>query len=79
MNVLALAISSVHAGASLTSEVKNTSVILSKRMKSFDLIESQKIDFICLMTQMKARNSIIQNVLFNIDWNVLLTVSKINQ
>lgn len=49
--------------------------IVSKVVDDSESNELQKIDFSFSMEHMNTRNLNVENILFTIDWNVLLTVS----
>lgn len=63
------------SGSDLTKEAENTSVIISKIMNELDYSEVHKAEFIFLITLTKSRNINVQNILFVINWNMLLAVS----
>lgn len=65
----------VKSGSDLTKEAETTAVVISKIMNEFQCSESQKSNFILLITQAKARNVNVQNIMFAINWNLLLSVS----
>lgn len=65
----------VKSGNDLTDEALKTSVLISKIMNEFDHSESQKTDFMFLITQVKARNVNVKNKMFTINWKLLLAVS----
>lgn len=76
MNLLTL-ITPIYATSSLTKEAEGTALIISKIMNESVLNEYQKIDFMFFITQVRARNLNVQNMFFKINWNVLLTVSRV--
>lgn len=65
----------VKSGSDLTEEAGMASVIISKIMNEFHFSESQKIDFMFFITQVKARKVDVQNSMFTINWKLLLAVS----
>lgn len=76
MNLLTL-ITPIYATSSLTNEAEGTALIISKIMNESVFNEDQKIDFMFFITQVRARNLNVQNMFFKINWNVLLTVSRV--
>lgn len=64
------------AGSYTTKEAENTKIIIGKVISETVLNDSEKINFMYLMSQLRSRNLNLENVLFKINWNVLLTVSR---
>lgn len=66
----------LHSASSLTSTGENTAVLVGKIMKtqSSELDQSHENALVFLMTHIRARNLNVQNFLFMINWNILLTV-----
>ena len=64
------------AGSKLKAEAKATASITSQIMNQTEWNETQKLDFMFLMTQINSRNHSVQNKLFNFDMKTFLTVSS---
>lgn len=80
MTIQALLITTViYSGSVTTKEAEKTGVILNNLMNDLEPNETQKIDFIYLMTQIRSRNLNIQNKFFKLNWNVFLSVSTLTQ
>lgn len=73
---LFMMISIVCIGSLTTSEAEQTSVILTKVSNEFLLDDSQKIDFVYFLAKAKTRNLNLSNSLFDINWNIFVSVSK---
>lgn len=65
----------IYSASKATEEGESTLKIVSSSMDVRRLNNSQKIDLICMLTQMKMRNLNFQNVFFRINWPVVLAVS----
>lgn len=65
----------IYFASSLTREAKNTTKYLSQTMVNSEFSDSQKLDLIYFMAQLRARNLKIENILFTLDWSVLVAVS----
>lgn len=80
MNVIGISIHAllvfgvVHFASSLKREAKNTSKALSQATVNSQFSDSEKLDFIYFMSQLKSRNLKIRNILFELDWNILTAV-----
>lgn len=70
-----ITIITVYFGCKATEEAKATIQYFSNTMNIMKLSDSQKIDIVCLITQMKLRNINFQNMFFRINWSVVLAVS----
>lgn len=75
LNQLTLITTVVFTGSITTAEAEKTALIYNKTTSLSELNENQKIDYIYLMTQIRSRNLNIQNIFFNLNWNVFLAVS----
>lgn len=64
----------VYAGSSATKEAAKTKICIGKLMNESHLNDSEKINFLYFMSQLCSRNLHLENALFKINWNVLLTV-----
>lgn len=64
----------IYAGSSATKEAERTKTHFSKVVNESILNDSEKINFLYFMSQLQARNVNLENALFKINWNVLLTV-----
>jgi hypothetical protein len=62
-------------GDSTTKEAQNVAEFLGKLMNTKQLLNEEKLNLMFLMSQVQSRNLCIQNEIFKINWNVLLTVS----
>lgn len=68
-----------HFGSSLAKETRKTITMFSKTMNSLAVDgDSQKVDLIYVLSQLKSRNVIIQNDVFPIDWKAFVSVSVID-
>lgn len=67
----------IYFARAATVAAKTTLRIASKSMKGTRFSDSQKIDMICVLTQMKLRDVNFQNIFFRFDWPILLAVSMI--
>lgn len=63
----------IFTGSNVTSEARATPKILSKFMS--EQSESDKIDFMHFVAQIRTRNLDVENFLFKINWNAFMTVS----
>lgn len=62
-------------GALVTSRANSTIAIAGKIMNKFSFDKDQKAELVFVLTQMRSRNLKVENFLFVINWNSLLTVS----
>lgn len=67
-----------YSGTVVSKAAKRTPKIISDLMNGSSVSESQKIDFIFFMTQIRSRNLNIENDLFTINWRLTLGVSFAN-
>lgn len=68
----------IYAGSSATNEAERTKTNFRKAVNESILNDSEKINFLYFMSQLRARNVNLENALFKINWNVLLTVKPKN-
>lgn len=73
---LAFKITAIRTGSSTTKEGLKTQILFSKVLRDENFDEMQKLDLVCFMTQVKARDLNLQNDFFRINWSVLVTVSR---
>ena len=71
-----LVISIIFFGDSTTKEAEKSAEMLGKLMNTKKFCDGEKLDLMFLMSQIQSRKVDIQNMFFTINWNVLLTVSK---
>lgn len=65
----------IYPAECLKVEGRRTAVITSQIMNKVDCNDSQKLGLIFFMTELNARNVVIQNALFKFEWNTLLVVN----
>lgn len=65
----------VFTGNLLSAEASRTAKIYSKLQARFTVTDAQKLNVVYVITQLKSRNSSVENFLFKIDWKVVLAVS----
>lgn len=65
----------VHAGSSTTNEAEKSIATLAKAAGSLNSNDILKSDLMTLIAQLKCRNMKLKNVFFEINWNLILTVS----
>lgn len=64
----------VHVSSEASRKAEETKIILVLLTSLTEVTEIQKLDFVFLMTQIRSRNLKFQNILFKIDWNILVVV-----
>lgn len=64
-----------HSGSSTTNEAENSLVLLTRVIENLKSNEKMKADMNLLLTQMRYRNKKLQNIVFTIDWKLVLAVS----
>lgn len=72
---LTLIFATVHAASSLSCEANSTISTMSNLMNKLHLDEASRHKFVYVMTHIRPLNVKVQNTLFSIDWNIVLTVS----
>lgn len=65
----------VFFGNRLTLEAKKTEKVFSKFMASSEFDETQRSEFVYLLTQMRSRKTTVENFLFKLDWKTFIAVS----
>lgn len=66
----------IFSASSMTKEAEKLAILVSKTLNECKFSDGLlKIDFICFITQARSRNLNLHNHFFNINWNVLVTVS----
>lgn len=66
----------IYPAECLKVEGHKTAVITSQIMNKVECNDGQKLALIFFITQIKARNVIVQNALFKFEWRTFLVVSK---
>lgn len=64
----------VFVGSRLSAEASRTAIVYDKSQGCVTSCDAHKLNFVYVMTQVKARNISVQNFLFKIDWTVVLGV-----
>lgn len=72
---ISIVLAVVYAGSSATKEAERTKTNYGKVVNESILNDSEKINFLFFMSQLQARNVNLENVLFKVNWNVLVTVN----
>jgi hypothetical protein len=69
-----LIVLSLYFGDSTTKEAEKTAEVLGKFVGEIDASDSEKTNFVFLMSQVKSRKVVVENSFFKVDWSVLVTV-----
>lgn len=74
-NYLALVVVATWEGSRLKTTATATGKIVTQMMCDGVFDQKQKTDFLFLQSQVRSRNVNVENFLFTINWNILLSVS----
>lgn len=72
---LYIIIALIYPGECLKAEGCKTVVVTSQIMNKVESNDGKKLALVFFMTQLKARNVIVQNSLFKFEWNTFIVVS----
>lgn len=59
----------------MTKEAEKTTEEIGKFFVDYEMTDCEKTNFVILVLQVKSRKVTVQNQLFKIEWNILVTVS----